>query len=108
MLECQLVRRLAEVQGEVLDGADVRLLGIGRHVADRHVANHALPQRGYALCHGALLSDGCTKVRPSQTGARHATALPCRRPSARVEKQILIGPTSSSVLRSGGCNASAT
>jgi hypothetical protein len=45
ILEAQLVWGLAEMPGKVLDGTDVGLLGVRRHVADHHVVNHALPQR---------------------------------------------------------------
>jgi hypothetical protein len=45
MLERELVRRLAKMFTEVLDCADISLLGQWRHVADHHVIDHALPQR---------------------------------------------------------------
>jgi hypothetical protein len=45
MLERKLVRRLAKMSTEVLDRANVSLLGQRRHVADRHVIDHTSPQR---------------------------------------------------------------
>src|SRR5512132_787689 len=39
------IRRSTQKDGEVLDGADVVALGIGAEVADRHVFDHAPPQR---------------------------------------------------------------
>jgi hypothetical protein len=58
ILEGQLVRRFHEVPAEVLYGADVGLLGIRRHVADRHVVDHAPAQRRDVLCHGRTPVDG--------------------------------------------------
>ena len=58
IFKAQLVRGLPEMQAEVLDGTDVGLLGVRRHVADRHIVNHALPQRRSLFWHGMLLSDG--------------------------------------------------
>ena len=58
VLEGQLVRRFHEVPAEVLHGADVGLLGVRRHVADRHVVDHALSQRRELLCHGRAPVDG--------------------------------------------------
>src|ERR1035441_7925301 len=56
VFECQLVRRLPEILAEVLDCADIGLLCQRRHVADRHVVDHAPPQRRHLLTHGILLS----------------------------------------------------
>jgi hypothetical protein len=39
------------MEAEVLDRANVSLLGQRRHVADRHVVDHALPERRYLYIH---------------------------------------------------------
>src|SRR5438552_8361958 len=57
IFEGQLVRRPPKMQAEVLDRTDVGLLGVHRHVADRHVVDHALPEWRHFLRHGILLSD---------------------------------------------------
>jgi hypothetical protein len=43
---------------EVYYGANVNLLGGRRQVADRHVVDHAPPQRRHLFTHGKLLSTG--------------------------------------------------
>jgi hypothetical protein len=43
---------------EVCHGGNVNLLGGRRHVADRHVFDHALPQRRHLFTHLVLLSIG--------------------------------------------------
>ncbi len=58
VIERELVRRALEMEREVLDGADVAGLGARRHVADRHVIDHALPQGRNLFDHGVLLLVG--------------------------------------------------
>ena len=58
VLERQLVWRDAVMDGKVGDGADVGSLGQRRHIADRHVLDHALAQWCGRLRHGMLPSVG--------------------------------------------------
>ena len=58
VLERQLVWRDAVMDGKVGDGADVDRLCQWRHVADRHVLDHALAQWCGRLRHGMLPSVG--------------------------------------------------
>src|ERR1700687_4367975 len=49
VFEARGIRRAAEESGEVLDPLHVVMLGLRRELADRHVFDHALPQRAYGL-----------------------------------------------------------
>src|SRR6202021_562575 len=49
VFEARGIGRAAEESGEVLDPLHVVMLGLRRELADRHVFNHALPQRAYGL-----------------------------------------------------------
>jgi hypothetical protein len=56
------IGRAAEEGGEVLDSLHVVMLGLRRELADRHVFDHAPPQRAHGLVgHGdaPVLSEGC-------------------------------------------------
>jgi RNA-directed DNA polymerase len=55
-LEACRVGRSAEKSGEVLDPLHVVMLGLRRELADRHVFDHALPQRAYGL----IGHEGCS------------------------------------------------
>jgi hypothetical protein len=50
------VGRAAEKSGEVLDPLHVVMLGLRCELADRHVFDHALPQRAYGL----IGHEGCS------------------------------------------------
>jgi hypothetical protein len=56
VLEACRVGRSAEKSGEVLDPLHVVMLGLRRELADRHVFDHALPQRAYGL----IGHEGCS------------------------------------------------
>src|ERR1700722_18779706 len=58
VLERQFIRRLHEVQAEILDGTDVCFLRQRRNVTDGHVVDHPLTQRRDLLAHERLLSVG--------------------------------------------------
>ncbi len=60
--------RTLKVQTKVLDGADVAVSGSSRHVADRHVIDHALPQRRNLFSHGVLLLVGIANAQSCQPG----------------------------------------
>src|ERR1700723_3656444 len=62
VFEARGIGRAAEQSGEVLDPLHVVMLGLRRELADRHVFDHALPQRAYGLighegC--SCLDEGC-------------------------------------------------
>src|ERR1035438_421144 len=62
VFEARRVGRAAEEGSEVLDPLHVVMLGLRRELADRHVFDHALPQRAYGLighegC--SCLDEGC-------------------------------------------------
>src|ERR1700692_4509918 len=62
VFEARGIGRAAEESGEVLDPLHVVMLGLRRELADRHVFDHALPQRAYGLighegC--SCLDEGC-------------------------------------------------
>jgi hypothetical protein len=62
VLEACRIGRAAEECGEVLDSLHVVMLGLRRELADRHVFDHAPPQRAHGLLgHGdaPVLSEGC-------------------------------------------------
>lgn len=58
ILDAEVGRRASIVPAERLDRGDVRGLGRGRQIADRHVLDHAPAQLGDTLTHGVLLSEG--------------------------------------------------
>ena len=66
------IRRSIQKDGEVLDGADVVALGIGAEVADRHVFDHAPPQRadGRLAHRGLPLEVGFGHPSILETGRR--------------------------------------
>src|SRR4051794_19184367 len=49
VLETRRIRGSSEKRREVLDPLHVVMLGLRRKLADRHVFDHALPQRAYGL-----------------------------------------------------------
>src|SRR6266567_6838315 len=49
VFEARGIGRAAEKSGEVLDPLHVVMLGLRRELADRHVFDHAPPQRAYGL-----------------------------------------------------------
>src|ERR1700742_2347713 len=62
VFEARGIGRAAEESSEVLDPLHVVMLGLRRELADRHVFDHALPQRAYGLighegC--SCLGEGC-------------------------------------------------
>src|ERR1700683_674718 len=62
VFEARGIGRAAEESRELLDPLHVVMLGLRRELADRHVFNHALPQRAYGLighegC--SCLGEGC-------------------------------------------------
>src|ERR1700723_899603 len=62
VFEARGIGRAAEESSEVLDPLHVVMLGLRRELADRHVFDHALPQRAYGLighegC--SCLDEGC-------------------------------------------------
>src|ERR1700689_5546683 len=62
VFEARGIGRAAEESREVLDPLHVVMLGLRRELADRHVFDHALPQRAYGLighegC--SCLDEGC-------------------------------------------------
>src|SRR6267378_4586222 len=62
VLEARRVGRSAKKRREVLDPLHVITLGLRRELADRHVFDHAAPQRAHGLVgHGdaPVLSEGC-------------------------------------------------
>ena len=75
---CRRVGRSAKEDREVLDGPDVVLLRLLTKVPQRHVFDHALPQRADALIgHGILLSEPrLLTPRSSDRSIRPVTALP--------------------------------
>src|ERR1700675_2005736 len=56
VFEARCIRRAAEESGEVLDPLHVVMLSLRRELADRHVFDHALPQRAYGL----IGHEGCS------------------------------------------------
>src|ERR1700724_4416681 len=56
VFEARGIGRAAEESGEVLDPLHVVMLGLWRELADRHVFDHALPQRAYGL----IGHEGCS------------------------------------------------
>src|SRR6476620_12292001 len=62
IFEARGIGRAAEESGEVLDPLHVVMLGLRRKLADRHVFDHAPPQRARGLVgHGdaPVLGEGC-------------------------------------------------
>jgi len=62
VFEARRVGRSAEEGSEVLDPLHVVMLSLRCELADRHVFDHALPQRAYGLVgHGgcSCLDEGC-------------------------------------------------
>src|SRR6478609_10695857 len=62
VFEARGIGRAAEENSEVLDPLHVVMLGLRCELADRHVFDHALPQRAYGLVgHGgcSCLDEGC-------------------------------------------------
>src|SRR5215216_1187318 len=71
--ETRGVGRAAEKSGEVLDPLQVVMLGLRCELADRHVFDHALPQRAYGLVgHGgcSCLDEGCQPLISRQDALR--------------------------------------
>jgi hypothetical protein len=69
VLESRRIGRSPNKRGEVLDPLHVVLLGLRRSLADRHVFDHALPQRAYGLIgHGgcSCLDGGCEPLISTQ------------------------------------------
>jgi hypothetical protein len=64
------------MEREVLDGANVGGLGARRHVADRHVIDHALPQRRNLFDHRVLLLVGLHERAIVPARALERRALP--------------------------------
>jgi hypothetical protein len=62
VLEARRIGRAAEEGSEVLDPLHVVILSLRRQFADRHIFNHALPQRAYGLIGhegSSCLDEGC-------------------------------------------------
>lgn len=76
VVERELVRRALEVEREVLDGTHVAGLGARRHVADRHVVDHPLPQQRSRFGRGMLLLLGLHERAIVPAGARARWPLP--------------------------------
>src|ERR1035441_8198115 len=77
VFEARGIGRAAEESGEVLDPLHVVMLGLRRELADRHVFDHASPQRAYGLighegC--SCLGEGCEPLI-SRQDARGAIVL---------------------------------
>src|SRR4029077_4746170 len=73
VFEARGIGRAAEESGEVLDPLHVVMLGLRRKLADRHVFDHALPQRAYGLIgHGgcSCLDEGCEPLISRQDAPR--------------------------------------
>ena len=70
VLEAELVGRLLVESGEVGDGVGVDLLRVRRHVAERHVVDHALPQRRYLLGHRCAPVEEEPHAAPTTVTAR--------------------------------------
>src|ERR1700736_722697 len=72
VFESRGIGRATEESGEVLDPLHVVMLGLRRQLADRHVFDHALPQRAYGLighegC--SCLDGGCEPLISRQDAA---------------------------------------
>src|SRR5450755_2430911 len=83
VFEVRGIGRAAEESGEVLDPLHVVMLGLRRELADRHVFDHALPQRAYGLIgHGgcSCLDEGCEPLISRQDApARYRVGSVARR-----------------------------
>src|ERR1700730_17913913 len=96
-----------EEHGKVLDRSDVALLGLRRYLADRHVFDHAPPQRAHGLVgHGdaPVLSEGCQPLISRQDApSRYRVGCVARSsalPRERFSPVAPFGPRAMSVLRS--------
>src|ERR1700744_3217881 len=82
VFEARGIGRAAEESSEVLDPLHVVMLGLRRELADRHVFDHALPQRAYGLighegC--SCLDRGCELLISRQDAPSHYRVAPARR-----------------------------
>src|SRR6185312_2182861 len=100
VFEARRIGRAAEESGEVLDPLHVVMLGLRRELADRHVFDHAPPQRAYGLighegC--SCLGEGCEPLISRQDApwrypicrAASRGALPRERFSPLAHRNIL-------------------
>src|SRR5271170_3842959 len=100
VFEARGIGRTAEESREVLDPLHVVMLGLRRELADRHVFDHALPQRAYGLighegC--SCLDGGCEEPLISRQDApwRYRVGCVARRgalPRERFSPLALFGP----------------
>src|ERR1700678_4192537 len=98
VFEARGIGRAAEESREVLDPLHVVMLGLRRELADRHVFDHALPQRAYGLighegC--SCLDEGCEPLISRQD------APSCYRVGCVVRRGALPRERFSPVARSG-------
>src|SRR5450631_589432 len=71
VFEARRVGRTAEEGSEVLDPLHVVMLGLRRELADRHVFDHALPQRAYGLIgHGGC---SCFEMKVANPSSQNRT-----------------------------------
>ena len=78
VFEARGIGRAAEESSEMLDPLHVVMLGLRRELADRHVFDHAPPQRAYGLtghegC--SCLGEGCRPARSQDRTPRSAIVL---------------------------------
>src|ERR1035441_6043367 len=87
VFEARGIGRAAEESSEVLDPLHVVMLGLRRELADRHVFDHASPQRAYGLighegC--SCLGEGCEPLISRQDAPwRYPICLPPAAPPYR-------------------------
>src|SRR3954452_24285394 len=110
VFEARGIGRAAEGSGEVLDPLHVVMLGLRRELADRHVFDHALPQRACGLIgHGgcSCLDEGCEPLISRQDApprypigrVARSRALPRERFSSLGAKRPLSAPETLLYLR---------
>src|SRR6478735_10187657 len=110
IFEARGIGRAAEESGEVLDPLHVVMLGLRRKLADRHVFDHALPQRAYGLIgHGgcSCLDEGCEPLISRQDApprypigrVARSRALPRERFSPVAQSRPRAGTTSALTQR---------
>ena len=91
VLEARRIGRSPEERREVLDPLHVVMLGLRRELADRHVFDHAPPQRAHGLVgHGdaPVLSEGCEPLISRQDAPLRYRLGSCRQPQRPTARAV--------------------
>src|ERR1700720_3345859 len=86
VFEARGIGRAAEESGEVLDPLHVVMLGLWRELADRHVFDHALPQRAYGL----IGHEGCSCLDRGCEPLISRQDAPSRYPIGRIPRSSVL------------------